>query len=1439
LQHDPDEEVHKVTQKLFNLNRALYEVSGKDWSDTDPDIVRVLKKLQTWPQLLQNKCSVLVGSANSGKTSEFRLQVQRVREANAHVCFVTVRELMDSGNVDDALEGPEAADLATWDKTPTETLYLFVDSIDEGALGDPRDLKACLRKLVNRVRSSLGSVTWVLSARPAVLNQEVIKVIEDALEVAIPLTARTEVALSSISQAAGTSTVSHPATPPAQQVAKVYRLAPLSRNQARTLLEDAYSFQGVDALIQEADRFGLGHHLLTPGKCKLLTKLDLLSKPPSSLGEIYERSVAVHLDAPTNGRIRSTKISREDLEGEALRLACASTLCERLNIELPSESDESSPMALSARTIVRALRESDLTYLLGSDFFEDSGHHQVKIQPDDIRFYLAARRLSLLIAGREDALKVSRLLGWIAPTGERGIFGPFMPLAGWLSALNEYFRTECMELDPQCVAFFGDLRSTPPQAAERALSAALSSIAGGERIGRSVYALTSENYWQAGASSLLPSFPKLYAQHIENDDVRELLLEIARTARSSVLFDVAFKAAGEDYHKVLKDSDLLAYVFEVGTVAVKRKLRSVALKATGLPGRSLCLLLTSIDWSVFDAKDIAKLVRGSMSNGHGQQWLSYSLKSDVAPGAKTDDLCELTSLLLDAVLTALPPDPDDSIREALHDVKWLAEVVAELLDELVGRKHSAASRKTVAGLIVKFKTQLLDRDYSTFFDLDELQESLRVPSEMRTAVVMEFFRACNPADLPAAWRVLYGGSGFIKPTLEEARVAKSTHFVDAIAQHEAAVLRGSQQMARAPRPKRAVPVSDKARKDLTRRKSGIEAGTDTNALAWFAQVLSSTSGLSRYGDVDLTEVRKAYGEALTAAVEQGLKVLWRKEVPRRDESNPRSTYWLTIAGLQGLHLEFTAATEHLPANKAELQRALDYGLYELNGVPKWYWRLVASDYAASVKFFRRTLLQAGKGAVSQERAGKVLTMLEEAPADVQKGLADLAWSAVSGGSLDQYQTDAVLSLIVQQGLVPSTTFGQEARKRVVADPRSSLTAIWSVNWMAVDATAFLAAVEAARAIDAGAADALIAAVATALEDGRGPKLLELSKKSPSAVHALKQLYIELVRVVPREGDRRHEPLKVYDVNERERAQRTRDRIPGLLAATQSTAGYVALKDLHSSAKSKQERDYYLRLLQQAAESMARQPRPMTEAEYLEFERTLQAAPGSLEAFAQRVENDILDVKEIVEDGDFSPRRFLSTNFQDVVAGAVKAMEDEFQVYLAGLLAVIGRKQYSVFREPQGADDARRDISVVDAAHGWKVTLELKVSGGGWTVRQYRDSLRNQLVRLYMRERNTTVGFFVVLKQTSSKGALLDFDALLELLRSDALQLQAERPELRLRVIGIDATEPLKADGTLVRTKAAPKALKDARKAARKTRRAVRSGAASGAAAGAPPTAEAD
>jgi hypothetical protein len=451
---------------LLNLNRTLFEVSGADWSDSGANMARALGKLLPWANVLRNKCSVLVGSANSGKTSELRLQTSVLRGAKAHACFIAVRELLVGGAIEEALEGDEAAALRTWSKASGEKLYLFVDSIDEAALSGPRDLRTCLRKLVERVAIAPDNVTWVLSTRPAVLNQDVLDAIDDTLGVTLSKLATTTAQDAGIDDAAESKAVSEPSSNNIAQAAKMIRLSPFTGPQARTFLESALGLSNAADVIAAAERHGLEHLLLSPGKCKLLAHMKLIDNPPVSLEQTYRRLVALHLDAPTSGRTHVVKTSKQQLEIEASRLAGASTLCERLNIELPSESDLPSPQALSARAIVRGLLDSELQYLLSSDFFEESGHQQVKMQPDDIRFYLAARRLSELIQGREDARRVAQVLGWRAPTGEFGIFIPFIPIAGWLATLNGYFRLECLEHDPQCVAY-QRLTVLPPEHVRR------------------------------------------------------------------------------------------------------------------------------------------------------------------------------------------------------------------------------------------------------------------------------------------------------------------------------------------------------------------------------------------------------------------------------------------------------------------------------------------------------------------------------------------------------------------------------------------------------------------------------------------------------------------------------------------------------------------------------------------------------------------------------------------------------------------------------------------------------------------------------------------------------------------------------------------------------------------------------------------------------------
>lgn len=1398
-------------------------MSGTDWSNSDAEMARAMGKALTWVEVLQNNCCVLVGSANSGKTSELRLQATTLRDAKAHACFIAVRELLVGGAVEEALERDEAVALRAWLKTPSEKLYLFVDSIDEAALIGPRDLRTCLRKLVERVAIASENVTWVLSTRPAVLNNDVLNAIDDALGVTVSKVAIPSGQGLGIADAAEGKTVSRPSSVPTAPTARVFKLFPLTEPQTKTFLKDVLGLPNAAEVIDAADLHGLGHLLVSPGKCRLLSKMDLINNPPVSLEQTYRRSVELHLDAPTSGRSQVVKTTKEQLETEASRLACASTLCERLNIELPSESDSPSPQALSARAIVRGLLDSGLLYLLSSDFFEESGHQQVKMQPDDTRFYLAARRLSELIHGREDARKVSQVLGWKAPTGEVGIFAPFIPVAGWLSTLNRYFRIECLELDPQCVAFFGDLRHLPVADAKVALSAAIQQIADGQRIGRGTYNLTSENFWQAGGTELLPHISTLFNENIDNEDVRELLLDITRTARSPILRAKTFTWVGKSYQRILEDVDLLAYFLTVGTATDKARLRSTALKATKLPERSLRLLIKHCAWSTLDATDITALISHTLGDDDRKFMLGFTLRHEVGPVASTDDLRDLTKRLLELVTSSLPADKEETIHEFLDTAEWLAETAAELLAELSSRAVAdGVVIKSIAALIVKFKIEVLDRDTTSTIDIKALHEALRADSPLRTQVVRQLIATHKTTEESKLWRSFFYQQRVVTPTIQEARAAKASLLATLIERQTAAEDRGRHHVKQVA-PKKAIRTSKEGRKQLIKRKGAIKAGTDIPALSWVAQLLVSTNRTSRYGDVTLEEFQVAYGPELTTAVSEGLKHLWRTQIPRRDEANPRSTYWSTIAGLQGLHLEFMGLEKFPHLKEQELQRALDYGLYEINGVPTWYWNLAVSDVAVSFKFFRQTLKNAQQGEVSAEHAAKVLTLLRDAPSSIQDALADDAWAAVRAGKLDLHQTANVLSFLVENSHVSAGAFGLEAQKHAFEDPGSPAAATWAINWMLLDATAFLSGLAKARKQSGKGYDSLISAVATALEEGRGPSYQKLSKHSSAPVDALKALYLELVRVLPREHDNERPEGKPYEVDDRERAQHTRDRLPGLLASARTTAGYLALKDLGDAASTVPERHYMHHLMYQTAEAMQRRPRPMTESEFMEFERTLRPAPGSLEAFAQQVENDILDIQDIVEKGEFSPRRFLATAVQDVDAGVVKAMEDEFQLYLAGQLAILGRNQYSVSREPQGSDDTRRDVCIALPAQDWRTTLELKVTEGGWTVEDYRNSLRDQLVGLYMRERHTTVGFFIILRQ-SRRGWIgptgaLEYEGLLKLLMDDAFQIEATQPGLRLRVIGIDATEPLNPDGSLVRKKAEPKAVKEAKKAAKKSRRA--------------------
>jgi hypothetical protein len=268
---------------------------------------------------------------------------------------------------------------------------------------------------------------------------------------------------------------------------------------------------------------------------------------------------------------------------------------------------------------------------------------------------------------------------------------------------------------------------------------------------------------------------------------------------------------------------------------------------------------------------------------------------------------------------------------------------------------------------------------------------------------------------------------------------------------------------------------------------------------------------------------------------------------------------------------------------------------------------------------------------------------------------------------------------------------------------------------------------------------------------------------------------------------------------------------------------------------------YLRSVQfEMRENQAARP-PIPQQRYNDFERHFTADVTDTTSFAMAVHSDLLAVKYNIEQGEFSLRRFFSDlSFKRLTSDEEGlALEVDFQRLLASELNHLANGRYSVTVEPHTAEAKRRDV--LCSKGDMYASIELKMSER-WTLEQYVEAMEKQLVGQYMRHRKATTGFLVVVLQKvgrtwldTATGRKVDFNGLLAILRSKALELEAKNRTRYLRVIGIDATPPVnfrnakkaparkRAKGSTAKERKPTAAKKPTAKATRGQRAAKRAG----------------
>lgn len=1373
-----------------------------------------------WPQVLENRFVVVIAPANHGKTTEMIEQVKRLRQEGGNAVFVALRKVADRASFEKALEQADRRAYDAWKCAPTAPLTLFVDSLDEATASQRDGVDYLLGEVAREVGWPNALVRWVISTRPAVLSADVLETLTSQL--VAPYDTVVKAPLSKATLKPVSSSTSAPAvgaSPVAPHTVMLFSMAPLDSGQARTYLSGRHSSLDASELVRVARERGLAGFTTSPGGLDVLANVELVTSPPESLTEVFQRVVDVVQERQrVDPRIETAGgINHYDLAEAARKLASASQVCQLTNIELTDDAMVVTDGVLSARKIASdMLPDKVLRQLLNTELFIDAGFNQVKLYPDEISPFLGAQRLASLIQSPEQAHKLVEHFTWSAPTGEQGVYRQFLPLLGWLATLNHHCREALLEREPQALAFFGDLRNeiVPLDAAATALEESIRRMVDqGDRLGRGMFDLTSENFWQAGPSRLMPLLKRLFLTYGSHHRARDALLSIATSSRSDTLRSLVLKEHCDSYSPLLQKTMDLRYILELGQEVDLVGL-AAALKADDTISESVvATLMTRLGWSHLTAKELAVLVATQFGRGRGGFSISYALESGLVKEANDEQLYRLCRALV-IRLARLRERRGRPVWGRGQAIDRYVGVVAETLAALL-RRPSFSEKKREALLCLVMQRALTDGNLGTR-NIGNLRQAIGSNCEVRLELLsLNVIRSGK--DEGKLWSAVYGYESLCELVAGDIDTLNFPKLTAMVRKHEAAQAahrskKKTTHPARDERPK----VSPGVKKQLIEMLDSLRDGTSTNGLGWVANWLTQTNPSARYGEVRFEVFEEDSGNKIAQAVKDGFSKVWRNRPPAFKEDEPRTIHHITVAGLQGLHLELGDGKSLPPMTKDEVRKAIRYAAFEINGYPKWFWSLVGAHMDVAGRELVQMVKKADTGAVSLEHAQQVLTSLADAPPEVQSSLAPFGWEfIVQRSSLSNDVVEQLLTVATGvRGIVIRSEFEsvalakmqnafegpltEESDKAQVIRAQRKQSVVWAASWLAAYPTAFCNAVERWQTIVPSDAREFVFELAAFLGMENGSRLVRLAKASDEGVSALASLYDWTMEVVPPEDDPERPVGVVFTVGARDHAQCLRDELIPAIAAANSQLAYEVLDRIRGSATG--HKRIYLQSVQfEMREAQFSRP-PLAQQKYNNFERDFAADICDTTSFAMRVHSDLMAVKYDIERGEYSLRRFftevaLKRLPKNTTEGRKEglALEADFQRLLASELHHQSKGLYSVTVEAHTAESKRRDV--LCSKGSMFISIELKMSMR-WTLDQYIEALDAQLVGQYMRHRNATTGFLVIVLQEKHRtwrdqntGKKVDFNGLLAMLKEKALRLEARDRSHYLRVIGIDATEP--------------------------------------------------
>ena len=245
------------------------------------------------------------------------------------------------------------------------------------------------------------------------------------------------------------------------------------------------------------------------------------------------------------------------------------------------------------------------------------------------------------------------------------------------------------------------------------------------------------------------------------------------------------------------------------------------------------------------------------------------------------------------------------------------------------------------------------------------------------------------------------------------------------------------------------------------------------------------------------------------------------------------------------------------------------------------------------------------------------------------------------------------------------------------------------------------------------------------------------------VKYLKKLYSLMHKYIKLDADIESANSGVYSPELRDDAQDARDLIFTYLKEVPCAESYYAIKDLLKEHPSGNRRIWLEKTAYNIALSCG-DLEPWNIEQVLQFEESSNIKPKTHKELFDLASLRIIELKDWLENGDYSPWR----------AWQRVEQETEMRNLIADELRKKAQAKYSISQENELANSQRTDIRLDNSTINSPVPIELKILDKNWSGNDLCERLRNQLVGDYLRERTAGCGIFLLVSRLTNKNWII-------------------------------------------------------------------------------------